>query len=100
MNTPNITGITPLSSTSFTVNWTITDPSHNYTITWINLNTGDMNYTTVPMNTNSYTVKGLNGINNYNVSVTAIYSGGMMMSIPITVYGKNLLLCIYICDWT
>ena len=93
MNTPYITGTTPLSSTSFTVNWTITDPSHSYIITWINLDNDVMNSTSAPENTNSYTVTGLDGINNYNVTVTSNYSEGTMMSTsdPVTVYGKNLL---------
>ena len=37
----------------------------------------------------SYTVKGLSGIDNYNVSVAVNISHGMMMSDPITVYGKS-----------
>ena len=41
----------------------------------------------VSENTNSYMVTGLNGVDNYNVSVTT--TCGMMMSDPITVYGKN-----------
>ena len=90
MTAPTITGTTPLSSTSFTVSWTITDPNHNYIITWTNLRTGMMDSMTVPENTNSYTVTGLNGIDNYNVSVTANNLCGMMMSDPITVYGKNV----------
>ena len=86
---PNITVPTPLSSTSFTVSWTITD---NYIIiAWTNLRTcmleGNM---IVPENTNSSNVTGLNGIDNYIVSVTANNSCGMMMSDPITVYGKNV----------
>ena len=44
---------------------------------------------TVPENTNSYTVTGLNGIDNYIVSVAANDLCGMMMSDPITVYGKD-----------
>ena len=91
MTAPTITEATLLSTTSFTVSWTITDPDHNYIITWINLHTsmvkGSM---TVSENTNSYTVTGLNGIDNYNVSVSANNSCGMMMSDPITVYGKNV----------
>ena len=88
---PNITGTTPLSSTSFTVSWTITDPNHNYIITWTILPTGMMEGNmTVPENTNSYAVTELNGIDNYNVSVAANNSCGMMMSDPITVYGKNV----------
>ena len=89
MTAPNITGTTPLNRTSFTVNWTITGPNHNYIITWTNLNSNVMENTTVAENTSSYTVTGLNGIDNYNVTVTANYSDGMMMSDPITVYGKN-----------
>ena len=87
---PTIAVPTPLSSTSFTVSWTITDPNHNYIITWTNLRTGMMEGSmTVPENTNCYTVTGLNSIDNYNVSVTANNSCGMMMSDPITVYGKD-----------
>ena len=49
-----------------------------------------MSSVTVPENTNSHMVTGLNGIDNYNVSVTANNSCGMMMSDPATVYGKKL----------
>ena len=90
MTAPTITGITPLSGTSLTVSWTITDPDHNYIVTWTNLRTGVVDCVTVPENTNSYTVTRLNGFDNYNVSVTANNSCGMMMSDPITVYGKNV----------
>ena len=89
MAPPTITVPTSLSSTSFTVSWTITDPDHNYIVTWTNLHTGMMSSVTVPENTNSYTVTGLNGVDNYNVSVIANNSCGMMMSDPATVYGKN-----------
>ena len=87
---PNITVPTSLSSTSFIVSWTITDPDHNYIITWTNLRTGMMSNVTVPENTSSYMVTGLNGIDNCNVSVTANNSCGMMMSDPAIVYGKKL----------
>ena len=50
-----------------------------------------MSNVTVAENTNSYMVTGLNGIDNYNVSVTANNSCGMMMSDPVIVYGKNLM---------
>ena len=94
---PTVT-VAPLSSTSFNVSWTITDPDHNYIITWINLRTGVMdNNMTVAENTNSYTVTGLSGMDNYNVTVTANNSCGMMMTDPITVYGKNV--CI-VCNYT
>ena len=89
---PPITIPTMLSSRSFTVSWTITDPDHNYIVTWTNLRTGMMSSVTVPENTNSYTVTGLSGVDNYKVSVTANNSCGMMMSDPITVYGKRLYL--------
>ena len=87
---PTISVPTSLSSTSFFVSWTITDPDHNYIVTWTNTHTGMMSSVTVPENTNSYMVTGLNGIDNYNVSVTANNSCGMMMSDPATVYGKNI----------
>ena len=91
MTAPTITGMTSLSSTSFIVSWTITDPDHNYIVTWTNLHTDMMEGgVTVPENTNSYMVTGLNGIDNYYVSVIANNSCGMMMSDPATVYGKNV----------
>ena len=90
MTAPSITETTPLSNTSFTVSWTITDCDHNYIVTWTNLHTGMMDNITVPENTNSYMVTELNDTDNYSVSVTAINSCGMMMSDPITVYGKNI----------
>ena len=45
---------------------------------------------TISNNINSYTVTGLNGIDNYNVSIAFTNSHGMMMSDPITVYGKGI----------
>ena len=84
--------VTQLNSTSFTVNWTITNPDHNYIVTWTNLHTGMMSTVTVPENTNSYMVTGFNGVDNYNVSVTANNSCGMMMSDLITVYGKDCII--------
>ena len=91
MTVPNIIGTTPLSSTSFIVNWTITDPDHNYIVTWTNMCPGIMDSMnmTVPENTSSHMVTGLDGVSNYNVSVTAYNSCGMMMSEPVTVYGKS-----------
>ena len=90
MTAPSITEITPLSNTSFTVSWTITDPDHNYIVTWTNLRTGMMSSVTVPENTNSHVVTGLNDVDNYSVTVTANNSCGIMMSDPATVYGKNI----------
>ena len=83
---PTIT-VTSLSDTSFTVNWTISDPNYSYTVIWTNINTGVVNSITVPENTNSYTVTGLSVNDNYNVSVAIVGVCGMMTSDPITVYG-------------
>ena len=96
MTAPNITAIAQLSSTSFNVNWTITGPGSNYIITWTNLRTGVMDNMKISENTNSYTVTGLSGMDNYNVTVTTNNSCGMMMSDPITVYGKILCICMYL----
>ena len=83
---PTIT-VTPLSNTSFTVNWTISDLNYSYTVIWTNINTGMVDNITVPENTNSYTVTGLSVNDNYNVSVAIVGVCGMMTSDPITVYG-------------
>ena len=82
-----ITRIIPVDTKSFTVNWEVTDSSHKYVVTWTNLHTGIKSNVTVAGNINSYTVAGLSGIDNYDVTVTAINSCGVMMSDPITVYG-------------
>ena len=88
--------VTPLSNTSFIVNWTISDHNYSYTVIWTNLNTGVMDSFTIPGNTNSYTVTGLSDNDNYNVSVTAVGVCGIMISNPITVYGKNIQVATYI----
>ena len=87
---PNITAVTPLNDTSFTVNWTLPDPSYNYTVMWTNLYSGVVDSVTVLEDTNSYTITGLNDTDNYNVSVAAVGLCGMMTSNPITVYGMYL----------
>ena len=79
--------VTPLSNTSFTVNWTISDPNYSYTVIWTNINTGVVDNITVPENTNSYTVTGSSVNDNYNVSVAIVGVCGMMTSDPITAYG-------------
>ena len=56
-----------------------------------------MSSVTVPENTNSYVVTRLNGMDNYNVSVTANNPCGMMMSDPATVYGKNMYISTHVC---
>ena len=83
-----ITRTIPVDTKSFTVNWEVTDSNHKYIITWTNLLTGVKENVTVSENTNEYKVTGLSGIDNYDVTVTAINSCGMMMSDPVTVYGK------------
>ena len=56
---------------------------------WTNLNTGVMDSYTVTENTNSYNVTGLNDIDNYNVTITAVGVCGMITtSDPVTVYGE------------
>ena len=78
-----------LNSTSFTINWTIPDPSYNYTVIWTNLHTGVMNSSAVPENTNSYTVAGLGGNTTFNVSISVVDVCGMMItSDTITVNSK------------
>ena len=86
---PQVTALKICSSTSFTVSWIIIiDPDHNYIVTWISLHSGVMDSSTVPENTNSYTVTGLSDNDNYNVSITAVGVCGMITSDPIIVYGK------------
>jgi len=86
---PSIVKVQLLNSTSFTVNWTPSDPNYNYAVIWTNLHTGVMYNSTVSRNTNSYTVTGLSGDVNYNVSVAAMnMCGKIVSSDPITVYGE------------
>ena len=87
INPPSITSVTPLSSTSFTVNWIISDPNYSYTVVWTNLNTGVIDSFTVAENTNGYTVTGLSDNANYNVTVNNMC--GNKTSDPFTVYGKS-----------
>ena len=92
MTAPNLTIPTNLMNTSFIINWTMTNPSNirSYLITWTNLRTGDMDNMTVPQNATNYNVSGLNGVDNYNVSVAACNKCGMNKSDSITVYGKHV----------
>ena len=83
---PQVTAVTPLSKTSFTVNWTVSDPNYSYTVIWTNLNTGVMDSYTVTENTNSYTVTGLSDKDNYNVTITAVGVCGMITGDSATVY--------------
>ena len=91
MTAPNITGITPLSNTSFIVNWTITDPDHIYIMTLINMSSDRMDSMsmTVTGSTSIHMATGLDGDSNYTVSVTANNSCGMMMNDSVTVYGRK-----------
>ena len=87
LTAPTIT-VTPLSATSFNVNWTMTNNnSQNYTVTWTNLGTEMMDDETVAGNMTSYTVTELSGMDNYIVIVTANYLNGSAPSNPNTVYG-------------
>ena len=90
LNPPDGIIVTPLSNTSFTIAWARSDPTYNYTVIWSNLNTGVMESFTVPENMNGYTVTGLRGTYNYNVSVAAVGTCGNKTSdpIPINGYGK------------
>ena len=92
MTAPILMKPTDLTRTSFTITWTIanSDNIYSYIITWTNLLTGDTNMTVLE-NTDSYEVTGLNGYDNYNVSVTTKNKCGMMESDPITVYGKDVI---------
>ena len=90
MAAPVITRTIPVDTKSFTVNWKVTDPSHKYIVTWTNLHSGIKSNVTVAENTSSYTVTGLSGIDNYDVTVAASNSCGVMMSDPVTVYGKSV----------
>ena len=98
MTAPTITGTTPLNK-SFNISW-ITDPDYIYIVTWTNLCTGVVEGNrTVTGNFSSFRVAGLSGVDDYNVSVTANNSCGMMMSDPITVYGKKLYI-LYTADFS
>jgi len=90
MAAPVITRTEPLDTKLFTVNWEVTDHSHKYIVMWTNLHSGISSHVTVAENTSSYTVTGLSGIDNYNVTVAASNSCGVMMSDPVTVYGKSV----------
>ena len=87
MTAPSITTTTPLSNASFNVQWTISDTNYtyNFIVIWTKLKYQMVNMATV--SGNSYDVTGLDGVSNYNVSVAT--TCGMMMSDPITVYGKK-----------
>ena len=85
----NIT-VSSLINGSFTIKWTISDPSYNYTVIWTNLNTGVMDSFTAPQKTNTYTVTGLSDNDNYAVSIATVDVCGMMItSDPITICGEN-----------
>ena len=80
LESPINISVISLNSTSFTVNWTIPDPSYSYTVIWTNLNTSVVNSFTVPENTNNYTVAGLGGNTTYNVSISIVDVCGIMIT--------------------
>ena len=55
---------------------------------WSNLNTNQEISVTGIHNTTNFTVTGLSGDANYNVSVAAVNMCGIMTSDPVTVYGE------------
>ena len=81
------------SSTSFNVSWTINNTNYDIIVILTNLRTEEVYNITVTEYTVNMTIcnvtEGLNGIDNYNVSVATINACGMMMSDTITVYGKS-----------
>ena len=86
---PVIIEVTSINSSMFTIYWTSSVVNDNYTVIWTNLHTGVKYNRIVPGNTNSYTVTGLSGDVNYDVSVAAVNRCGMMAtSDPVTVYGE------------
>ena len=87
---PEITAVMPLNSTSFVVNWTITDPNNKIMVIWSNLRTGMMRYITAPENTNCFTVTGLNSDDNYKVGVIVPNVREIMKGNFVTVNGKNV----------
>ena len=90
MTPPNITDVEPITNKTCYVSWNITDRNYtyNHTVTFTNLRDNNiMGSIVVPGNTNSSMVTGLNGIDNYIVSVAA--TCGMMMSELRNVYSKN-----------
>ena len=92
MTAPTFVRATDLKRKSCAIKWTIANPSniHNYIITWTNLHNSDVDSIEVPGNTTSYEVTGMNGVDNYNVSVGAKNPCGVMESDSITVYGKDV----------
>ena len=82
--------VTPLNNSSFTINWTISNPNHSYTVIWTNLNTSVMDSFTVPQNTNSYIVTGLSDNYTYNVSIATMDVCGTITSDPITVNSEYI----------
>ena len=87
---PEITAVIPLNSTSFVVNWTITDPNNKIMVIWSNLRTGMMRYITAAENTNCFTVTGLNSDDNYKVGVIVPNVREIMKGNFVTVNGKNV----------
>ena len=100
---PNITAVTPLNDTSFTVNWTISDPNYSYTVICTNLNTNVTTNFIVPENSNSYTITGLvtgliTGLSDnddYIVQVAAVNMCGNKISDPMPVTSEHIYVYVY-----
>ena len=93
MIAPTLNEVIPSSSTSFIISWTINNTNYDIIVILTNLRTEEVyiiSVTEYTLNTNTYNVtEGLNGVDNYNVSVATINACGMMMNNTVTVYGKN-----------
>ena len=93
MIAPTLNEVIPSSSTSFIISWTINNTNYDIIVILTNLRTEEVyiiSVTEYTLNANTYNVtEGLNGVDNYNVSVATINACGMMMSNTVTVYGKN-----------
>jgi len=88
--TPAISVGLPMSSRTFTVSWTPSNPTYSYSVIWTNLNNMIMDSMVIGENTNSYDVTRLNGVDNYNIRVAAVNMCGTMTSDPVTVYGEHV----------
>ena len=100
-SSPQNVSLTPLSSTSFMITWSVSDPVCNYTVMWTNLNNSMTDSCTVSCNVDasemcnctevqdneiSCNVTVSSDVANYDVSVSVGNMCGSKTSEPITVY--------------